>query len=208
MNRTQIIDFYSKYSTQYNSKIGSLNLYDELYKSFVDNAPRKSTLLDLACGPGNVSAFLLKLIPDVKITCVDLSDEMLRIAKSRLPNAEFYQSDIVNLTIPPKAYDLVVCAFGFPFITKGDIEICAQQLNNFTHQESRIYISTMKGHTSQLENVSFGGDEKLLIHYHQRDYIEQTFIDNSFQLISYFEQNYPEEDGSQTTDMIFVFEKF
>lgn len=206
MTRDEIANFYSKYSEQYDHTIGTLTLYDDNYKSFIENAPRKNSLLDLACGPGNVSAFIQKILPEIKITCVDLSREMLDIVQSRLPEAEFFQSDIVNLSIPQKEYDLVVCAFGFPFITKEDIEIFAKQLGNFMHEKSQLYISSMKGDTSQFEKVSFGGDEKLLFHYHTKEHIVQAFNTNGYQLISYNEQDYPEQDGSVTTDMVFVFE--
>ena len=38
-------------------------------------------MLDLACGPGNVSHFIQALILEIEITCVDLSQEMLDLAE-------------------------------------------------------------------------------------------------------------------------------
>ena len=208
MTQEEIINFYSKYATQFNTKIGALTLYDNSYKEFVDAAPVKTNLLDLVCGPGNVSHFIQNLIPDLQISCVDLSQEMLELAKGKLKQAKFYKSDILNLDIPENKYDLIVCAFGLPYVNREDIALFARQISNFAHPETSVYISCMKGNSSQLENVSFGENEKLLIHYHQRESLELAFQSEGFNVISYIEQDYPEQDGSISTDMIFVFSQY
>ena len=128
MNKKELISFYSEFSRQFDEKIGSLTLYDASYTDLVNRAPRKQTLLDLACGPGNVSAFIKKQVPDIQVTCVDLSPRMLEIARCKIPDAKFYESDILDINIPLDNYDIIVCGFGLPYINANDVRLVAQQI--------------------------------------------------------------------------------
>ncbi|MGQ8335991.1 class I SAM-dependent DNA methyltransferase [Sunxiuqinia sp. A32] len=207
MERDQIIEFYSKYSSQFDAKIGTLDLYDESYTSFIERAKKPKNLLDLACGPGNVSQFIKNLIPDTEITCVDLSEEMLTIAKQKIPDGKFFKSDILDINIPKETYDLIICAFGLPYIQSEEIDKLVAQVNCFSHQDSLIYISCMKGEKSAIEEISFANKEKLIINYHTKENVLNEFRKGGYELIDYKEQDYPELDGSVTTDMIFNFSK-
>ena len=44
-------------------------------------------LLDLGCGPGNVSRYLLDKIPWLRVEAVDLSPAMVALAQNNLPTA-------------------------------------------------------------------------------------------------------------------------
>lgn len=78
--------------------------------------PKRCRILDLACGTGDFTAELVKRWPDADITGVDLTPEMLDIARKKL-NAEsvtFLQGDAQNLSMVGNGTcALVVCAFGF-----------------------------------------------------------------------------------------------
>lgn len=54
-------------------------------------AGNPKTVLDIGCGTGNIAAAIRKLHNSADITCVDPSEEMLSIAKTKV-NAEFIQS--------------------------------------------------------------------------------------------------------------------
>ncbi|AWI78847.1 trans-aconitate 2-methyltransferase [Parazoarcus communis] len=52
------------------------------------------TIVDLGCGPGNVSALLLQRWPDADLTGVDQSTEMLERARAEIPRAQWVEADI------------------------------------------------------------------------------------------------------------------
>lgn len=47
-------------------------------------APEHPLIMDLGSGTGNVSREILKRCPDAKLTCLDISENMLNISKERL----------------------------------------------------------------------------------------------------------------------------
>jgi SAM-dependent methyltransferase len=68
------------------------------------------TLLDVACGPGFITAALKG--SDVTVVGADLSTEMLRVARQLNPGARFEQADAEALPFPDESFDAVSCNFG------------------------------------------------------------------------------------------------
>ena len=79
---------------------------------------RPSRILDLATGTGDLAVMEAKLFPESKITGVDLSEEMLAIAraKSRRNRVEsridFSKADCLALPFEESSFDLATIAFG------------------------------------------------------------------------------------------------
>jgi ubiquinone/menaquinone biosynthesis C-methylase UbiE len=77
-------------------------------------------VLDIAAGTGNVSLAISKYLPLGKITAVDISSEMLGIARKKAEmqkasNIEFKEMDMQSLQFPPGKFDAAICAFGIFF---------------------------------------------------------------------------------------------
>ena len=161
IDRDNIIRLYSEHSSLFDEKIGSLKNYDESYTYFLKNAKRNGNLLDLACGPGNVSAFIRKLKPEIEITCVDLSDNMLEIAKKKLVKGSFYKSDILDIAVPEKKYDLITCAFGIPYIESSEVGKFVDEVTRFAKKDTAVYISCMAGDEIAEEMMSFAENKKI-----------------------------------------------
>ena len=93
--------------------------------------PRK--LLDIATGTGDLATQAVKMMPDVKVTAVDISEQMMKIGQEKVQKAglagsiSFDKQDCTQLTIPDASYDAVTAAFGirnFADLDKGLSEMC------------------------------------------------------------------------------------
>jgi demethylmenaquinone methyltransferase/2-methoxy-6-polyprenyl-1,4-benzoquinol methylase len=67
-------------------------------------------VLDVACGTGDMVVELLKY--GCTVTGVDLSEEMLAIAKRKAESGKWKVADAERLPFPDEAFDAVTCAFG------------------------------------------------------------------------------------------------
>lgn len=67
-------------------------------------APKQ--IVDLGCGPGNVTGFLMARWPDAEVSGVDGSAEMLERARAELPGGEWIQADM-NDWSPGEPVDLI-----------------------------------------------------------------------------------------------------
>jgi SAM-dependent methyltransferase len=68
------------------------------------------TLLDVACGPGLITAALAG--SGVTVVGADLSTAMLKVARQLNPGARFEQADAEALPFPDESFDAVSCNFG------------------------------------------------------------------------------------------------
>jgi ubiquinone/menaquinone biosynthesis C-methylase UbiE len=74
-------------------------------------------ILDLACGPGNLSSRLaVQVAPGGELVGVDLAPGMIELARSAgIPNARFEVMDIERLEFADAAFDAAVCGHGLQF---------------------------------------------------------------------------------------------
>lgn len=95
-------------------------LYDRIYawKDYAGEVERlvsllgthsgqRPTLLDVACGTGLHLDFL---DTDFRVEGLDISPELLAIARDRLPGVTFHQADMLSFDLGRK-YDLITCLF-------------------------------------------------------------------------------------------------
>jgi demethylmenaquinone methyltransferase / 2-methoxy-6-polyprenyl-1,4-benzoquinol methylase len=86
-------------------------------------APR---ILDVATGTGDLAAAMAK-IPGAKVTALDLSPEMLNIARKKYPAITFFEGYAEKLPFDDASFDIVSAGFGvrnFEELDKGMQEFC------------------------------------------------------------------------------------
>ena len=83
-------------------------------------------VLDVACGTGDMVVELLRTrhAASLQVTGVDLSKEMMAIAKRKAPQAEYRLADVERLPFGDASFDAVTCAFG---------------VRNFVHLEQGLH---------------------------------------------------------------------
>jgi 2-polyprenyl-3-methyl-5-hydroxy-6-metoxy-1,4-benzoquinol methylase len=69
-------------------------------------------ILDIGCGDGSVSLSLLRM--NTRVTLLDLSSNMLSIARSKIPlelaeNVETINQDFMSASLLPESFDLILC---------------------------------------------------------------------------------------------------
>ncbi|HEU0175438.1 MAG TPA: class I SAM-dependent methyltransferase [Blastocatellia bacterium] len=69
--------------------------------------PDAKTLLELACGTGAVLQHLAK---HYEVSGLDISPEMLSVARKKLPEAPFYQAGMESFELGKK-FDVIICVF-------------------------------------------------------------------------------------------------
>ena len=98
-------DIFAKfYDDALGDRIKSSTQVKELISAY---NPTTKKLLELACGTGSVLKYLSK---DFEVYGLDLSSEMLEIAKKKVPQAKLFSQDMVKFSISEQ-FDSIICVF-------------------------------------------------------------------------------------------------
>lgn len=204
------IHTYNKCATGFQNKFMEMDLYNDTYDRFCDRVKTKNPeVLEIACGPGNITKYLLKKRPDFRLLGIDLAEKMVELAKVNIPNAEFLIMDCRNLLSLNKKFDAIIAGFCMPYLSNEECATLIGDIAGLLNPGGTLYFSTMEGDDSRsgFETTSFSGSDLVYIHYHQRDFLEQQLTINGFQHIELITKAYPEPNGTFTTDLIFLAEK-
>ena len=102
----------------------SLMKYDEMVEALINAIPDNENprVLDLGCGTGNITKKLLERFPEAKVTCLDLSDKMIKIAKEKLSdynNIEYVLDDFTIIDIIDN-YDAIISSLALHHIPSNE----------------------------------------------------------------------------------------
>lgn len=87
-------------------------IVDTLISSIPFDELKPIKILDLGCGTGNISKKIKNRFPNAKITCVDLAENMIKIARDKLSNYSdilFVLNDFQNMS-GNGDYDVIISA--------------------------------------------------------------------------------------------------
>lgn len=200
---------YDKHAQAYNDRFMPMDSYDEGYAEFCEMIPENGKLLELACGPGNITTKIYKQRPDLEILATDFSESMIKIARQNVPAAAFDILDIKKLSDHSYVYNGVICGFGMPYLSDEECSVLIKDVAKVLKPHGVFYFSTMEGTAadSGYEFSSFGGDDQLYINYHEESFLKKCLETNGFEVVKLERLDYEEKDGSISVDMIFIARK-
>jgi ubiquinone/menaquinone biosynthesis C-methylase UbiE len=206
MNNTQnVIALFDKHAKGYQEKYMNVDLYGDSLDLFCAQLEKQNAeVLELACGPGNITRYLLNKRPDLKILATDLAPSMLELAKINNPEASFQLLDCREVNTLGKKWDAVMCGFCLPYLSKEDAIQFIQDAANALNDKGLLYISTMEDDYSKSGiQYSSTGDE-LYMYFHQADYLTEALENNGFKLLDLRRKVYSMQEGVVTTDLILL----
>jgi 2-polyprenyl-3-methyl-5-hydroxy-6-metoxy-1,4-benzoquinol methylase len=197
------IDTYNKLAQAYQDRFMDLDIYNHTYDSFCNFVDVKNPkVLEIACGPGNVSRYLLKQRPDFKILGIDLAEKMIQLAKVNNPTVDYQVMDCLDINQFDQKFDAVMSGFCMPYISKDDCLKQIQYVSNLLNPNGIFYLSTMEDdpEKSGLKG-SPNHDDKVYMFFHQAEYLIQALEQNGFEILDIQRQDYADTEQTETTDL-------
>lgn len=194
---------YNRNAKRYNVKFADFTAYKEKIVEFQKGfIPVGARILDLGCGPGNNITTLQALDKSCSFTGIDLSNDLLDIAKVNHPSCTFLNQNICTLKVEEQ-YEIILASFCVVHLTHAETESLIKYISESLVLGGSLYISFMEGHSSGFESTSFSEDE-IFFNYYQAGDILKMLNDCGLEAKEMSTQDYPEQNGSSTTD-IFIY---
>jgi len=195
---------FDKYAKQYQDKYMSFAPYTETYGTLATMVPEGSSILDVACGPGNISHYLNDRIANLKLTGCDLSPEMIQLARKNLPNGHFELRDSRDINGFQQMFDVVVCGFCCPYLTMkevGDLIASSRQILN---NDGLLYLSTMEGDYQDSGYPENATDDRIFTYYHSAEFLKEQLTSNGFEVFKIEKKPFI-ENGTTTAIDLFMY---
>jgi ubiquinone/menaquinone biosynthesis C-methylase UbiE len=204
------IELFDSFAVEYQDRYMNVDLYRQSLDQFCDLiTDGNADILDLACGPGNITRFLLNRRPGFSVLGIDLATNMLKLAKANNPEAHFIKMDVRAMTGLERQFDGILCGFCLPYLSKKEAIQLIGQAYQHLKPDGILYLSTMEGDpgTSGFQAPSSGGLERMYIQYHEAGYLRRALKRNGFTELALERLSHNSEEGIQTTDLILIAKK-
>ena len=186
-----------------------LTLYNESYDAFCLLLEKKdATILELGCGPGNITKYLLNKRPDYKIHATDAAPSMLLLAKKNNPTATFEVLDCRNIRVLKNKFDAIVCGFCLPYLSETDGIQLIKDGYHLLHHDGLIYISIIEGDYGQSKlETSSDGQHSMFVHYYSEAFMTRIFEANQFSIEKIIRIPYARGHGEESVHLVFIGKK-
>lgn len=195
------VNTFNKYADQYQDKYMGYAPYVESYRRLASLLDARWDVLDAACGPGNISKFLLDQEPSLSIHGIDLAPKMIELARANCPSAIFEVMDSREIESLVKRYDAIVAGFLFPYFSKSEVERFILAARTLIKHDGIFYISTMEGDYQDSAYQSNGSEDRVYTYYHEPNYLRELLEGNGFRVELVERKVFPEVDGKETIDL-------
>ena len=208
-NQQHTVNIYNQYVKEYVARFMGLDLYQDTFEPLIELLPPHVKVLELGCGPGNVVRYLKSKRSDLDILGIDLAPEMIKEAQRQNPDARFEVMDLRLAHQLNQKFNALIAAFCLPYISYKDTEALFKSFDHLAAGDALLYVSFMEGppERSGYEQTSFTGTDEIYINYYERSVIEALLKAHHYTIEAFYTKDYPETDGSITTDVIYLAKK-
>ena len=200
---------FSKYAKVYEDKFMEVTLFHDTYDSFLGLLPKNdSAILDIGCGPGNITKYLLDNHPELSVLGIDIADEMLQLAKENNPSASFKLMDCNSIHNIKTSFDGIMSGFCLPYLSKEEVSTFIKSSFQLLNTNGILYISTMEDsyENSKYIGPSSGENEAIYTYYYPEDYLKNVLLENGFK-ISRIVYKKKLNNNIEATDIILIAQK-
>jgi ubiquinone/menaquinone biosynthesis C-methylase UbiE len=135
-----IEESYDKMGETYHSFRNNEKFYSELEK-FTELLPNSGHILDAGSGVGlPVSQYLVK--KGFNVTGIDISNKMVELAKQNVPEATFFQKNIITLDFPDNSFDGIICVYTLWHIPRINHSLIISNFHRMLKNNGILVINT------------------------------------------------------------------
>ena len=194
----------------YLDKFGEMPDYSASFDAFCEAIKKKNPkIVELACGPGNITGYLLRRRPDFEILATDLAENMLALGEKNVPKAKFSKLDSRELASLNLKFDGIFCGFGLPYFSQKEVVQLIKDAAKCLNEDGVLYLSTMEDDYSKsgAKGPSSGGPDITYTYYHMGDFIVENLIKSGFEIIYEDRKQFDNQHGEITTDLFLISRK-
>jgi ubiquinone/menaquinone biosynthesis C-methylase UbiE len=117
---------------------GRYQIFEEVEEE-LSRLPANGKVLDLGCGTGHFSNYILK--KGFEVHAIDPSVKMLEYARNNFSDIQFIEGVASSLPFPDNTFDLVISIEVFRYLTKADLHLSYSEIHRVLKPGGRMLIT-------------------------------------------------------------------
>lgn len=204
----ETFETWNKVAKLYETKFMDLDLYNDTYDKFCELLSTKNpAILEIGCGPGNITKYLLTKRPDFEITGIDISPNMIELAKINCPNAKFEVMDSREIGNLKTKFDAIVCGFCLPYLSESDVEKFIADSKSLLNENGIMYFSFVEGENDKSGYQKGSSGDRVYFYYHNIEILTNQLKANNFEHLNLMRKSYLKNDKTEEIHTIIIAEK-
>lgn len=186
----ETFDTWNNIASLYQDKFMNLDLYNDTY-DFICKAiaTPNAKLLEIGCGPGNITKYLLSQRPDFDIFGIDIAPNMIELAKKNNPTANFAVMDSREIKNLDKKYDGIIVGFCLPYLSPTESNELISNSYDLLNENGLLYLSFVEGNPEE-SDFKVGSGGRVYFHYHNLDDLITQLKKSNFDQVETFKVKY------------------
>lgn len=174
---------FDKHAESYMERFMDVSMYAKSF-DFLLSCIKKGEveLLEIACGPGNITQYLLTKNENLKFDSTDLSPNMIALAKQNNPTANCFLLDAREIKDLGKKYDVIIAGFAFPYLNLKEVEQFIADAAGMLNEQGLLYISTMEDDYEKSGMVRSSKGDEMMMHFYTEKILNEILAKNKFNI--------------------------
>ncbi len=206
MNHNQeTFNTWNKVAKIYEDKFMKMDLYNETYDFFCQSIKKENAnILEIGCGPGNITKYLLNKRPDLNINGIDIAPNMIELAQKNNPAANFSVMDARKIRQFECNFDAIIAGFCIPYFSYSETEQFIIDAKHLLNSNAMIYISFVEGSPSRSGLMTNKNGDSVYFYYHELETLKALLQTNGFEGMHTFKVNFRKSETDTDIHTILI----
>ena len=199
---------WNRVAKRYEEVFMNLDIYNTSYDRFCEliNNDSASTL-EIGCGPGNITKYLLQQHPNYKIRATDVSPNMIVLAQKNNPNAIFQEIDARDIASINESFQGIMSGFIIPYLSKEDIVHFIKNTYTLLNRNGILYLSFVSGDYRDSGFITGSTGDRTYFYYHTNQEIKKLLLSQGFTIKEHLMIPYKRTKDVSETHTILILQK-
>jgi 2-polyprenyl-3-methyl-5-hydroxy-6-metoxy-1,4-benzoquinol methylase len=201
----ETFETWNKVALLYQDKFMNLDLYNETYDYICSTITTpQAALLEIGCGPGNITRYLLTKRPDFRIHGIDIAPNMIGLAKNNNPSADFTVMDCRRIAELKTTFDGIIAGFCLPYLSAAEGEKLVADADLLLNENGFIYISFVEGNPDDSGFKTSSTGDRAYFNYYNLDRLKALLSNKGFNSFKIFKVVYEKPGVTEEIHTILI----
>ncbi len=182
MNKSEsTIEIYNKIAEDYARYFKEAPEDVAIISKFIKSLPEKAKVLDVGCG--NSDYFNIFNKKQINYVGIDLSKEMINVAKRLHPKGKFFVKDMRYLDFQNDSFEGIFCFYSLIHIPKEDVGGVLLKFNSLLKPKGKLLLALQEGNGEVFEEDPFAKDQKIFLNLFSEKEINVLLKKHGFEIL-------------------------